>query len=127
MSAALNIEESPEWAAARNDWRQQATDALNGLHIAVNGSEAPSRETVYAPVHDIAGLAPVFEYHLLGRMARQLMDGLRGVADPLDERTVGICRTYITTMTALHGKDVRGEPDPSGEAMLTHLASLFRV
>lgn len=126
MSAALDVEESPEWAAARNDWRDQASESLSALHALVNASEAAAREAVYAPVHDLAGLAPVFEYHLLGRMARQLMNGLRSCPDPLDERTVGVCRTYITTMTALHVKDMRGEPDPSGEAMLTHLASLFR-
>lgn len=121
------VEESPEWAAARNDWRAQADASLAGLQQVISTAQPGlvERQQIYAPVHDIAGLAPVFEYHLLGRIARSLMEGLRNRPDPLDAATIEICRTFITTMSALHARNVRGNPNSTGEALLAKLASLI--
>ncbi len=126
MSAAVDTQESPEWAAARNDWREQADASLAGLQTALQTATPDSLdlETIYAPVHDLAGLAPVFEYHLLGSLARSLMEALRAGPNPLNEGMINACRAYVTAMSALHAKDVRGEVGAEGDAILAKLASV---
>ena len=125
MTTAEQIEEAPEWAAARNDWRAQADGALANLREAL-ASAAPgalARETVYGPVHDMAGLAPVFQYELMGQAARSLMEKLRHGPDPLDAPAIEMAKAYVSALTALHAKDVRGPVGADGEALLAKLAS----
>ncbi len=126
MSAAADPQASPEWEAARADWRAQAEGEMRRIQIALNEA-APdqlAREVVYAPVHDVAGLAGVFEYVLLGKIARGLMEMLRTAPNPLDARTLAVSKAYLAAMTALHAKDVRGEAGAAGEAILARLASI---
>jgi hypothetical protein len=126
LSAAADIQASPEWEAARQEWRAQADGELSRMQAAVLAA-APdqlAREVVYAPVHDIAGLAPVFDYMLLGKIARGLMEQLRQGPNPLDARMLAVCKAYLAAMSALHAKDVRGEAGPAGEAVLARLASI---
>lgn len=126
MDAAHDQSEAPEWAEARRDWRAQADESLASLWTKVKDAEpgALAREDVYAPVHDLAGLAPVFEYHLVGNMARALMERLRLGPDRIDEAMLTVAKAYLTAIDAVHKRDVRGEPDADGEAMLAQLASV---
>ncbi len=126
MSAMADPQASPEWEAARMDWWKQAQGEITKLHKAV--SEATpgnlSRSVVYAPVHDLAGLAGVFGYDLIGKIARSMMEALRRGPDPIDERMLTVCRAYIAALSALHAKDVRGAGGASGDAILAKLASI---
>ena len=126
MTAIAEQPVSPEWEQARTDWWKQAEGELARIQKAVNetGPGALSRDVVYAPVHDVAGLAGVFEYHLVGKVARALMDTLRSAADPLEPRMVEVCKAYLSTLVALHAKDMRGEGGPAGEVILAKLAAL---
>lgn len=126
MDTAENQAEAPEWAEARSDWRKQADDALASLWAktrdAVPGGL--TRDEVYAPIHDLAGLAPVFEYHLVGSMARALMERLRSGPETLDEPMLLVVKTYLTAIDAVHKRDIRGAPDHEGEALLAKLATI---
>jgi len=126
MNATTDPTLSPEWEAARLDWYTQAGTQLNTLQQAVNSATPGSLalETIYAPMHDMAGLAGVFGYTLLGKIARALIETLRKGANPLDEKMLMVARTYLTTLDALHAKDVRGEGGPQGLAILAKLASI---
>lgn len=126
MNAAENQTEAPEWAEARRDWRKQADEALAGVWEKARDAmpDQLTRADIYAPIHDLAGLAPVFEYHLVGNMARALMDRLRTGPDSLDEQMLLVVKTYLTAIEAVHKRDVRGEPDQEGEALLAKLASV---
>ncbi len=126
MSAAPDPMASPEWEAARADWYAMSGAEITRVSTLLNGAQPATvaRETVYAPVHDLAGLAGVFGYNLLGKIARSLMEVLRKGASPLDERTLKLARAYMVAISALHAKDVRGEGGPAGEAVLAKLASL---
>ena len=79
MSASTDPMQSPEWEAARHDWYEQARTQLDTLQQAVNGATPGSLalETIYAPMHDMAGLAGVFGYDMLGRISRSLIETLR--------------------------------------------------
>ena len=126
MDVAENQTEAPEWAEARRDWRAQADEAIAGVwekaRDAMPGDLA--REDVYAPIHDLAGLAPVFEYHLVGSMARTLMERLHSGPEILDESMLLVVKTYLTAIDAVHKRDIRGEPDHEGEALLAKLATI---
>ena len=37
---------------------------------------------------------------------------------------VQVCKAYLSTLVALHAKDVRGEGGPAGEAILAKLAAI---
>jgi hypothetical protein len=126
MTATAEMPVSPEWEQARADWWKQAEGELARIQTAVNTTApgALSRDLVYAPIHDVAGLAGVFNYHLVGKVARGLMDTLRRAPDPLDDRMVQVCKAYLATLVALHAKDVRGEGGPAGEAILAKLAAI---
>ncbi len=126
MDAARDQAEAPEWAEARRDWRTQADEALAGLWDKARDAlpGALTRQDVYAPVHDLAGLAPVFEYHLVGSMARALMERLRTGPDVIDEAMLLVVKTYLTAIEAVHKRDVRGEADAEGEALLAKLATI---
>ncbi|MDZ4759993.1 MAG: hypothetical protein SGJ21_02850 [Alphaproteobacteria bacterium] len=126
MSTSADPLASPEWEAARSDWYTQAEGDLSRLQKIV-ATAAPGelvREIVYAPMHDVAGLAGVLGYPLLGRIARSLAEALRRGANPLDDKTLTVCRAYLATLVALHAKDVRGEGGAGGEAILARLASI---
>jgi hypothetical protein len=126
MSAAADPMASPEWESARADWYAMAAAEI----ARVSGdalSSSPdklARESVYAPVHDIAGLAGVFGYTLIGKIARGLMEVFRHGQDPLDEKTLRLARAYMMALSALHAKDMRGEGGAAGEAILAKLASI---
>jgi len=126
MTAAADPQASPEWEQARAEWWKQAEGELARIQRAVNEAApgALAREVVYAPIHDVAGLAGVFGYNLLGKIARSLMELLRRAPDPVDERMVQVCKAYLSTLIALHAKDVRGEGGPAGEAILAKLAAI---
>lgn len=117
---------SPEWETARLDWYTQAGTQLNTLQQAVNGATPGSLalETIYAPMHDMAGLAGVFGYNLLGKIARALIETLRKGANPLDDRMLMVAKAHLAALGALHAKDVRGEGGPQGLAILAKLASI---
>lgn len=118
--------EAPEWAEARRDWRAQADTSFADLWTKARDAQPGDlkREDIYAPVHDLAGLAPVFEYHLVGNMARALMERLRSGPDIIDETMLLVVKTYLTALEAIHKRDIRGEPDSEGEALLSKLASV---
>lgn len=126
MSASVDPTESPEWEAARSDWWEQAKGQLEALQKAVNGATPGSLalETIYAPMHDMAGLAGVLGYPLLGKIARGLIETLRKGANPLDDKMLMISKAHLAALVALHAKDVRGEGGPQGLAILAKLASI---
>ncbi len=126
MSAQAEHQLSPEWEDARVQWYEQARKELAGVHAATASAEPGEvpRETVYVPMHDIAGLAGVFGYDLIGRIARNLTEVLRHGPDILDQRLLAVTKAHLAALTALHAKDLRGEGGASGEAILAKLASL---
>lgn len=126
MSTSVDPTESPEWESARAEWWGQTKLQLEELQKAVN-SAAPGTlklETIYAPMHDMAGLAGVLGYPLLGKIARGLIETLRKGANPLDERMLMVAKAHLAALVALHAKDVRGEGGPAGVAVLSKLASI---
>lgn len=124
MSAEPQL--SPEWESARADWWNQMQPELARLQKTINDAAPGALElsTIYAPMHDMAGLAGVLGYPLLGKIARSLIETLRKGADPLDDRMLMVGKAYIATLVALHAKDVRGEGGAGGEAILAKLASI---
>lgn len=126
MSASTDPMQSPEWEAARVEWYEQARTQLGGLQQSVNAATSGSLalETIYAPMHDMAGLAGVFGYDLLGKIARGLIETLRKGANPLDDRMLMVAKAHLAALVALHAKDVRGEGGPQGMAILAKLASI---
>jgi hypothetical protein len=126
MSASVDPTASPEWEQARAEWWGQTKVQLAELQNAVNGATPGSLklETIYAPMHDMAGLAGVLGYPLLGKIARTLIETLRKGANPLDERMLMVAKAHLAALAALHAKDVRGEGGASGVAVLAKLASI---
>jgi hypothetical protein len=126
MSASTDPMQSPEWEAARHDWYEQSRTQLDTLQQAVNGATPGSLalETIYAPMHDMAGLAGVFGYDMLGRISRSLIETLRKGANPLDARMLMIAKAHLAALAALHARDVRGDGGPQGLTILTKLASI---
>lgn len=126
MSAAVDPTESPEWEAARTEWWRGARVQLDELQAAVNGATpgSLSLDTIYVPMHDMAGLAGVLGYPLLGKIARGLIETLRKGANPLDERMLTVAKAHLAALVALHAKDVRGEGGPAGVAVIAKLASI---
>lgn len=117
---------SPEWEQARSEWWTQAGADIGRLQSTVSAAKPGELklETIYVPMHDMAGLAGVLGYPLLGKIARGLIETLRKGADPLDARMLMTARAYLAALSALHAKDVRGEGGASGEAILAKLASI---
>ncbi len=126
MSASTDPTQSPEWEAARLEWYAQIQTQLDQLQKAVNGATPGSLalETIYGPMHDMAGLAGVFGYELLGKIARGLIETLRKGANPLDDKMLMVAKANLAALVALHAKDVRGEGGPQGLAILAKLASI---
>jgi len=126
MSASVDPTQSPEWESARQDWYNMAKAQLDQLQQTVNAATPGSLalETIYAPMHDMAGLAGVFGYNLLGKIARSLIETLRKGANPLDDKMLMVARAHLSTLSALLAKDVRGEGGPQGVAILAKLASI---
>ena len=106
------------------EWWQQTKGELERLQQAVNGATPGSLklETIYAPMHDMAGLAGVLGYPLLGKIARGLIETLRKGANPLDDRMLMVAKAHLAALVALHAKDVRGEGGPAGVAVMAKLA-----
>lgn len=126
MSASADPMQSPEWEEARLAWYEQARAQLETLHQAINGATpgALAMETIYAPMHDMAGLAGVFGYDMLGKIARSLIETLRKGPNPLDARMLMVAKAHLSALVALHAKDVRGDGGPQGVAILSKLASI---
>ncbi len=126
MSASTDPTESPEWEAARAEWWQGAKTELARLQETIGAATPGSLqlETIYAPMHDMAGLAGVLGYPLLGKIARGLIETLRKGANPLDEKMLMVAKAHLAALVALHAKDVRGEGGPAGVAVLAKLASI---
>jgi hypothetical protein len=126
MTALADPMATPEWAQARADWRAQADATFDRLHLLLSSPPASgvSREDIYAPVHDIAGLAGVFENHVLGKMSRALMEMLRRGPELLDASSLRVAQTYLVAMAALHARDIRGEGGSDGDAILAELAAI---
>lgn len=126
MSASADPTESPEWEAARAEWWRTAQGELARMQKIINEAQPGSvkLETVYAPMHDMAGLAGVLGYPLLGKIARGLIETLRKGANPLDEKMLMVTKAHLAALVALHAKDVRGDGGPAGLAVLAKLASI---
>lgn len=126
MSASTDPMQSPEWEAARVEWYEQARTHLGALQQAVNAAIPGSLalETIYGPMHDMAGLAGVFGYDMLGKISRGLIETLRKGANPLDERMLMVAKAHLTALVALHARDIRGDGGPQGLAILAKLASI---
>ncbi len=126
MSASVDPTASPEWEAARAEWWGQTKTQLADLQAAVNGAApgALKLESIYAPMHDMAGLAGVLGYPLLGNIARGLIETLRKGANPLDDRMLMVAKAHLAALVALHAKDVRGDGGPAGVAVMSKLASI---
>ena len=126
MSASADPTQTPEWEAARAEWWQTAQGELARLQKAVNEAQpgALKLETIYAPMHDMAGLAGVLGYPLLGKIARALIETLRKGANPLDEKMLMVSKAHLAALVALHAKDVRGDGGQAGVAVLAKLASI---
>jgi len=126
MSASIDPTASPEWEQARAEWYGQTKIELQRLQDTVNGAAPGSLnlDTIYAPMHDMAGLAGVLGYPLLGKIARALIETLRKGANPLDDRMLMVAKAHLAALVALHAKDVRGEGGPAGVAVMAKLASI---
>jgi hypothetical protein len=126
MSSSVDPTASPEWESARAEWWGQTKTQLEDLQNAVNGASPGTLklESIYAPMHDMAGLAGVLGYPLLGNIARGLIETLRKGANPLDDRMLMVAKAHLAALVALHAKDVRGEGGPAGVAVLSKLASI---
>jgi hypothetical protein len=126
MNASADPTASPEWEAARAEWWQTAQGELDRLQKTVNEAQPGTLklETIYAPMHDMAGLAGVLGYPLLGKIARALIETLRKGANPLDEKMLTVAKAHLAALIALHAKDVRGEGGQTGVAVLAKLASI---
>jgi hypothetical protein len=126
MSASADPTQTPEWEAARAEWWQTAQGELARLQKVVNEAQpgALKLETIYAPMHDMAGLAGVLGYPLLGKIARALIETLRKGANPLDEKMLMVSKAHLAALVALHAKDVRGDGGQAGVAVLAKLASI---
>jgi hypothetical protein len=126
MTASADPTATPEWEAARAEWWQQAEGELARLQKMINEARpgALQLESVYAPMHDMAGLAGVLGYPLIGKIARGLIETLRKGANPLDEKMLMVAKAHLAALVALHAKDVRGEGGPAGLAVLAKLASI---
>lgn len=126
MSASADPTQTPEWEAARAEWWQTAQGELARLQKTVNEAQPGTLklETIYAPMHDMAGLAGVLGYPLLGKIARALIETLRKGANPLDEKMLMISKAHLAALVALHAKDVRGDGGQAGVAVLAKLASI---
>jgi len=129
MSALNDPTQSPEWEQARAEWWESTRAQLADLQAQVNAAQpgALKLETIYAPMHDMAGLAGVLGYPLLGKIARALIETLRKGANPLDERMLMVGKAHLAALVALHAKDVRGEGGPAGVAVLAKLASVAAI
>ena len=103
MSAAADPTASPEWESARAEWWGQTKTELARLQDAVNGATPGSLklETIYAPMHDMAGLAGVLGYPLLGKIARGLIETLRKGTNPLDARMLMVAKAHLAALVAL--------------------------
>ena len=88
MSASVDPTQSPEWEAARQDWYNMAKAQLDQLQQTVNAATPGSLalETIYAPMHDMAGLAGVFGYNLLLSHTRRMTTELENYASSLADR-----------------------------------------
>jgi hypothetical protein len=126
MHTPEDITGSPEWASARQDWREQSGADLERLeaHLAGAAPGVLKLEAVYTPLHDMAGLAGVLGYPLMGRIARELIETLRRGADPLDANMLLLARAHIAALRALHEKNVPGDGGAAGSAVMAKLASL---
>ena len=126
MSASTDPMQSPEWEVARRDWYEQARTQLETLQQAVNSAVPGSLglETIYGPMHDMAGLAGVFGYDMLGKISRSLIETLRKGANPLDDRMLMVAKAHLAALVALHARDMRGDGGPQGLAILAKLASI---
>lgn len=126
MSASTDPMQSPEWEVARRDWYEQARTQLETLQQAVNSAVPGSLalESIYGPMHDMAGLAGVFGYDMLGRISRSLIETLRKGANPLDDRMLMVAKAHLAALVALHARDMRGDGGPQGLAILAKLASI---
>ncbi|MEZ6029774.1 MAG: Hpt domain-containing protein [Hyphomonadaceae bacterium] len=126
MSAATDPTESPEWEAARMEWWQTAKVELERLQQTVTAATPGSLElqSIYAPMHDMAGLAGVLGYPLLGKIARSLIETLRKGANPLDDKMLMVAKAHLAALVALHAKDVRGDGGQAGVAVMAKLASI---
>jgi hypothetical protein len=124
--SAVDPTQSPEWESARAEWWGQTKTQLADLQSTVNTATPGSLqlETIYAPMHDMAGLAGVLGYPLLGKIARALIETLRKGANPLDDKMLMIAKAHLAALVALHAKDVRGEGGPAGVAVMAKLASI---
>jgi hypothetical protein len=124
--SAVDPTQSPEWEAARAEWWGQTKTQLADLQNAVNAATPGSLqlESIYAPMHDMAGLAGVLGYPLLGKIARGLIETLRKGANPLDDKMLMVSKAHIAALVALHAKDVRGEGGSAGVAVMAKLASI---
>jgi hypothetical protein len=114
------------WEAARQQWRAQTGREIERVQAELAGA-APgriARETIYAPMHDIAGLGGALGYPLIGQIARALTEKLRGLPDPLDAAGLALARAHVSALAALHVRDVRGEGGPAGAAVLERLAAI---
>ena len=126
MGASVDPTESPEWEATRTEWWEQVKGQLETLQQAVNGATPGSLalDTIYAPMHDMAGLAGVLGYPLLGKIARGMIETLRKGPNPLDDKMLMIAKAHLAALVALHAKNVRGDGGPQGLAILAKLASI---
>lgn len=119
-------EQADQWGIARADWRRHAQTELDRLHDllaeALPGELA--RDTIYAPMHDIAGIAGVFGYTLIGQIARRLTERLREGPTPLDAAMLKTSRAYLATVMALHAADVTGDGGEQGAAILDKLSAI---
>jgi hypothetical protein len=126
MSAMTDPTQSPEWEAARAEWWEGAKTQLAELQAKLAAARPGELqlETIYAPMHDMAGLAGVLGYPLRGKIARALIETLRKGANPLDDKMLMMARAHMAALVALHGRDLRGEGGPQGVAVLAKLASI---
>lgn len=124
MSAEPQL--SPEWEQARAEWYAQAGGEISRIQQALAEAQPDTldRHFVYAPMHDVAGLAGVLGYPLLGKIARGLTEQLRKGPDPLDDRLLRLTRAYLGTLQALHARDVRGEGGDAGASIIAKLAAI---
>lgn len=85
----------PEWIAAKTAWIIMSRADLDLLDSLFEGSHVAEAPAVFRPLHDMAGLAPVFGHQSIGRHARELADRMRGRSGLLSEAEITEFRSEV--------------------------------
>jgi chemotaxis protein histidine kinase CheA len=130
----LDLEAITRAEAALGELQEEWHDWLNedvGHLLAAYGrlrQEGLSKETLDAlhrAAHDLKGLAPTYEYPLIGRIAASLCDVLTHAGEVATALPV-LIEAHVDAMRAALHEDIRDAMHPQGDAIVKALAELVR-